>query len=195
MVNVRSLIDEVLNEERRISGDRETRPKRSNYQPAKVKRDKVFVSYSHKDKNWLERVQTHLKVLESLDISVNFWDDTQIKAGMKWRSEIIKGLSAAKVAILLVSTDFMASDFIRKDELPPLLKAAEKDGATILPVILKPCLFNWHKKLAEFQAVNNPAKPLSKLTENEQDEILVRLADRVAELMDVYPTNLSETKN
>ncbi len=162
-VNIRSLIDEVVGE---ID-----------------KRNKVFISYSHKDEKWLERVQLHLKVLENEGISVNLWDDTQIKSGMKWREEIKKALSAAKVAILLVSTDFLASDFISKDELPPLLRAAENDGATILPLILKPCRYTRHKNLSEFQSVNDPNKPLSKLTEPEQDEILVSLADRIAELM------------
>ncbi len=183
MVNVRSLIDEVINEELRSSGESESTPKQSNGPAKKDKRNRVFVSYSHKDKKWLERVQTHLKVLESEGISVNLWDDTQIKAGMKWRKEIKKGMLTAKVAILLVSTDFLASDFIRKNELPPLLKSAEKDGAAILPVILKRCRYST-SKLAEFQAVNDPEKePLSKLTEDGQDEILVKLTDRIAELI------------
>jgi len=182
-VNIRGLIDEVINEEKLFNGKRETMLKHSIPQLEKVKRNNVFVSYSHKDKKWLERVQTHLKVLKRLGISVNLWDDTKIKPGMKWREEIKKGLAAAKVAILLISTDFLASDFISEDELPPLLKAAENDGASILSLILKPCLFTMDKKLSEFQTINDPQKPLSKLTENEQDEILVKMAKRIAELM------------
>jgi hypothetical protein len=96
---------------------------------------------------------------------------------------INKALAAAKVAILLVSTDFLASDFIRTNELPPLLKAAENEGATILPVILKPCRFSKNKNLAEYQTVNDPeTEPLSKLSEDEQDEILLALIDRIDEL-------------
>ena len=66
---------------------------------------------------------------------------------------------------------------------PPLLKAAENDGATILPLILKPCRYTNHENLSQFQSVNDPKKPLSKLSENDQDEVLVNLADRIAELM------------
>jgi hypothetical protein len=156
---------------------------RDHLQPGKLNRDKVFVSYSQKDKDILERVQTHLKVLIHEGISVNLWDDTKIKAGMNWSEEIKKALSEAKVAILLISTDFLASDFISTNELPHLLNAAKKDGATILSLILKPCRFAKNKKLSSFQSVNNPDKPMSKLSENEQDEILVKLTDRIAELV------------
>ena len=182
-VNIRGLIDEVINEEKLFTGKREKMSRIINYQPEEIKRDKVFVSYAHKDKEWLKRVQIRLKVLERLGIPVNLWDDTRITPGMKWREEIKKGLEAVKVALLLVSDDFLASDFISENELPPLLKAAENDGASILALILKPCLFTMDKKLSEFQTINDPQKPLSRLTENEQDEILVQMAERIAELM------------
>jgi hypothetical protein len=182
MVDVQGLIDEVLVEERDRSEGRKFMSKPEYRQPERVKRDKVFVSYSHKDKEWLVRVQTHLKVLENLGIGVNLWDDTQIKPGMKWRDEIEKALSAAKVAILLVSTDFLASDFITRNELPPLLRAAEEDGATILSLILKPSLYKM-SQLSQFQAVNEPSRPLSALPESEQDEVLVALSQRIVELI------------
>ncbi len=183
MVNVRGLIDEVLNEDLHSYVKNAPSSEGNNRLLEKVERNKVFISYSHKDAAWLKRVQTHLKVLENLGIAVNLWDDNEIKSGMLWREEIEKALSAAKVAILLVSTDFLASDFILNDELPLLLKAAENDGATILPLILKPCLYAKHQKLAAFQAVNDPLHALSKLTEDEQDEILIALAERIAGLI------------
>ena len=176
-VNVRGLIDDVLNEEmHEIDGF----DKGDDFMI--TTRNKVFVSYSHNEGDWLKKVQTHLKVLEHLGIEVDLWDDTKIKAGDKWRDEIENALAKTKVAILLVSTDFLASDFIAKDELPPLLKAAENEGATILPVIVKPSLFN-RSKLTEFQAVNDPSKPLSSLSESEQEQVFVDLANRIIELV------------
>jgi small GTP-binding protein len=143
--------------------------------PVSMERAKVFISYSHKDRVWLDRVRTHLRAFENEGVSVDVWDDTRIKAGDKWKKEIKKALDESKIAILLISTDFLASEFIVKNELPPLLEAAEQDGAIILPLILKPSRYTKHKGLSVFQAVNDPAKPLIKLEEAEQDEILVKL--------------------
>jgi len=182
MVNVQSMIEEVFTQ-RLEEKFRQTGTRSHSFHPRDSQRDKVFVCYSHKDKQqWLEKVQTHLKVLESEGLSIYEWDDTKIQAGMKWRQEIETALLHSKAAVLLVSSDFLASDFISEEELPSLLRVAEQDGVTILPIILKPCRYTKNKHLAEFKAVNNPENPLSKLTENEQDEILVQLSNQIAEL-------------
>jgi len=120
---------------------------------------KVFISYSHKDAKWLERLRVHLTPLEREGI-IDLWDDTKIVAGARWKEAISEALEAAKVAITLVSADFLASDFIAKHELPKLLSRAADGGTVILPIIISPCLFN-ETGLKIFQTVNPPDKPLS----------------------------------
>ncbi len=96
---------------------------------------KVFVSYSHKDQKYLERLQVHLKDLERKGI-IDLWSDTKIIPGTNWREEIKRAIESATIGVLLVSADFLASQFIAEDELPPLLKVARTRGTVILPVIL-----------------------------------------------------------
>jgi hypothetical protein len=83
------------------------------------------------------------------------------------------------VAILLVSANFLASDFIQNNELPPLLKAAEEEGAIIIPLILSPSRFAQTHSLSQFQAVNPPSQPLTSLSENDQEEVLVKVTSDV----------------
>jgi internalin A len=172
-VNVLSLVDDFLE---RIWDIEEGEDLIHTYADSK-RRTKVFISYSHSDKEWLTRLQKHLKTLENEGVEVDVWDDTRIKAGDKWKQEIKNALDESKIAILLISTDFLASDFIVKNELPPLLESAKKNGAVILPLILKPSRYTRHKELSEFKAVNDPARPLIKLEDAEQEEILVKLTD------------------
>lgn len=141
----------------------------------------VFISYSHADAQWLERLQKHLKPLQRDGVEV--WDDTRLKAGEQWREEIRQALAAAKVAILLISADFLASDFIVTNELPPLLKAAEEDGATILPVIVSPCRFTRMDSLWRFQAVNDPARPLVQMRRAGRETVLDKVARAVEDAL------------
>jgi hypothetical protein len=137
-------------------------------------RTKVFISYSHADRRFLDRLRVFLKPLER-DGRVEWWDDTRLKAGSKWREEIKAAVDSARVAVLLISADFFASDFIHMNELPPLLEAAARDEAVLLSVILQPVDLSG-SPLGEIQAVNDPARPLGKLkTRAERDEVWLKL--------------------
>lgn len=143
----------------------------------------IFISYSHQDEIWLKKVQTNLKVLKHQNVNFEIWDDTKILIGQKWKEEIEKALDKSKVAILLISTDFLASDFIQNDELPTLLRKAEINGCEILPLIVGHSRFTKDKKLSVFQAVNNTLKPLNDCTKSEVEKELVKLTDRVEDIL------------
>jgi tetratricopeptide (TPR) repeat protein len=142
-------------------------------------RTQVFISYSHQDKVWLQKLQTHLTPFirgQYLDV----WDDTKIPPGSKWKEEIEKALASAKIAVFLVSPDFLASKFINEQELPPLLEASEREGLTILWIPVRPSSYKI-TKINDYQAAHNPSKPLSSLNDAEQDDAWVSICDRIQE--------------
>jgi hypothetical protein len=84
----------------------------------------VFLSYSHKDEVWKDRLKAHLGVLE-----LDAWDDRHIQGGAEWFKEIKEAMArAASVAILLISADFLSSEFILREEIPTLLERRTREG-------------------------------------------------------------------
>ncbi|MBN1350966.1 TIR domain-containing protein [candidate division KSB1 bacterium] len=142
-----------------------------------ISKQRVFISYSHKDKDWLGEIRIYLNRLER-NYDFDFWDDTKIKPGSNWRDEIKNSIASANAALLLISEDFIASDFISKNELPPLLKkASENIGIRIFPLLLKPSSFKFEANINQFQAVNSVA--LSKLPKPRQNEVLVDMVEKI----------------
>lgn len=138
----------------------------------------AFLSYSHKDQETLERLSIHLRPLERLGL-IDPWSDKRIRAGDLWRKEIERALSNAAIAVLLISADFLASDFVVKNELPPLLSNAKQKGTRILPVILTPCRFSRDDSLSQYQAVNDPKKPLLLMEHIEQEVVWDKVAQEI----------------
>jgi hypothetical protein len=133
----------------------------------------VFISYSHRDHEWLALLRKHLApYLDTRAVTV--WDDTAIAAGDDWRTAIAAALGAARVAVLLVSPDFLASDFIRNNELPPLLSAARAKGLKILWLPIGHSSYE-ETPIAQLQAAFSPATPLESMPPPEQNHCLVKV--------------------
>jgi ActR/RegA family two-component response regulator len=139
----------------------------------------VFISYSHQNRDWLDRFKKNLKVLERTN-QLTIWDDTKIKSGNKWKVEIKNALASASVALLLVTPDFLASDFITNTELPVLFRAAKRKGLRILWVAVEPSLYD-ETVICDFQATNAPNKPLSTLPKAKADQEIIKICKLVKE--------------
>ncbi|HEU5367627.1 MAG TPA: TIR domain-containing protein, partial [Ktedonobacterales bacterium] len=144
-------------------------------------RTKVFISYSHKDANFLVELQEQLGTLQRRGL-LNVWADTQIKPGGLWREEIDEALASAKVAILLVSPTFLNSTFITEVELPHLLKAVKEEGVKILPIIVRHCLYD-ETELQPYQAFNSPQRPLSDVKKNQREKVWASLGKAIKEAL------------
>src|SRR5690349_15197457 len=84
----------------------------------------IFISYSHKDEKWLNTLLTFLRPYTRGE-KITVWSDQQIQPGAHWEAEIRSYLDSCRVAVLLVSSNFLASDYIAETELPALLKSHE----------------------------------------------------------------------
>lgn len=149
----------------------------------KSPRTHAFISYSHKDKKYLQELRSHLAPYLRSEV-LETWDDTHLLPGSKWYEDIEKALASTKIAVLLVSSDFLASEFIRNIELPSFLRASEVEGAIILSVILRPCAFA-NTILSQFQAVNSPSNPLSKMKPGQRDEVWSKVAELVRDALGI----------
>ena len=139
----------------------------------------IFVGYSHGDSDWLKRVDVHLKPL-TRGGQLICWSDQEIKAGDQWRDEITRAISIADVAVLLVSADFYASDFIARNELPPLLEAAKNERQiAILVVHVNHSRFSNDAVLSSYQSVNAPGEPIAGLGKADQERVFQALANRL----------------
>jgi hypothetical protein len=133
----------------------------------------VFISYSHRDAAWLVKLKQFLRPLEDKEL-IRVWDDTEIRSGADWLAEIRAQLQCARVAVFLVTQSFLDSPFIRSEELPALLKAAQDRGCLIFWIAVSTSTFE-DSPLAAIQGANPPGKPLDLLPEPEQNQVLTEI--------------------
>jgi hypothetical protein len=148
---------------------------RGIFDPVPARANKIFVSYSHKDSAWRDQLHLVLKPLMKGTDRLEFWADNQIQPGTDWFKEISQALATSRVAVLLVSAEFLASDFIRDHELPVLVDAVERGEVILLWIYLSPALYD-SGPLAKFQAAHDISRPLEGLTKVEQRAVLTDIA-------------------
>jgi len=138
---------------------------------------RIFVSYSHRDSALVAEFKRMLAPAIQSG-AVDLWDDTRIQAGADWREKIAEALTSARVAVLLVTDHFLASEFIARHELAPLLERSRACGTTIFWIHVSPAMYD-QTGIERYQAAHDVSKPLSTLTKPKRlkawHEICMRL--------------------
>ena len=142
-----------------------------------VQERNIFIGYAVKEKSQLEQLKKQLTA-QVKDVTFKVLDDTSIPANLSWRNDLEKLLHGSKVAIFLISPDFLSSNFIVDDETPAWLKRAETLDVQIYWVALKPCP-KFHP-LSRYPILNQPDQPLSKFKGAALEEELKKIGEKVA---------------
>lgn len=135
----------------------------------------VFFSYSHRDEELRDELAMHLSMLKRQGI-IAAWHDREITAGSDWVGEIDNHLNSASVILLLISANFLASDYCYDLELGQAMKRHEVGEATVIPIILKPC--DWSgAPFGKLQALPKNAKPITRW--DDRDEAFLNVAQGI----------------
>src|SRR6516165_5669862 len=98
----------------------------------------LFYSYSHEDEILRDQLEKHLRHLQRQGL-ISAWHDRQILAGETWEHEIDRHLEMASIILLLISPDFLGSDYCYENEMQRALERHERGEARVIPLILRPC--------------------------------------------------------
>lgn len=109
---------------------------------------RVFISYSHKDEELRDQLEVQLAMLKRQGL-IDIWHDRRMMAGDRLDWTISEELDAADIVLLLVSPDFLASDYCYKIEKGRALERHREGTARLISVILRPC--DWaHTDLSQY---------------------------------------------
>ncbi len=142
----------------------------------------VFLSYSLVDEEWRKQLERQLRVLQ-VEGALDVWSDRDIEAGSEWLPEIEAAIERARVAVLLVSADFLTSEFVRRVEIPRFLERRGKGGLKVVPVLVRPCPWNRVDWLAKMQILPGDNVALSGLSKHGAELALSDIALEIDTLL------------
>ncbi|MCE7926689.1 MAG: TIR domain-containing protein [Haliscomenobacteraceae bacterium CHB4] len=145
------------------------------------KRNRIFIGYSDEDENWLDRLIVMLKPFLH-KTGMNIWSNKSLHAGDTVESEVQAALDSAKVAVLLVSPDFLAEDSSWKQEIPYCIEAARRGELELLWIPVRASAYQ-DTELAQFRPARDPEQALAGLEADEQDTALLDVVQRIKEAL------------
>lgn len=138
----------------------------------------IFVSYSHADEAWRKRFETLSRPLSRAE-SMVFWSDKNIKMG-EWEEQIEDAMKGAVAAVLLVSDNFVASDYIVDKELPYIISATKTRGLKVIWAYLEPCDLKRFPQINKFQAMTlGELKPMAAMNQWEWKQTMLQGCDLI----------------
>jgi O-acetyl-ADP-ribose deacetylase (regulator of RNase III) len=140
----------------------------------------VFTSYAHEDEDLLEHLKKHLSPLKRLGV-IQEWYDREIKAGTEWRGQIDANLNSAHLILLLISPDFMNSNYCYDVEATRALERHQGGDARVIPVILKPVMW-LNTPFSKLQALPKEGKPIT--TWDNRDSALLDVVEGIKDAID-----------
>jgi hypothetical protein len=141
---------------------------------------KIFISYAHEDEGLKDQMDKYLKVLKRSG-KIDTWNDRELIPGQEWNANIMDELAKANIILLLISVDFIASDFIWDKELAEAMKRHEAGTAYVVPIILRSCKWT-SMPFAKLQAMPKNARPISDY--EDQDAAFTEVATGIERLVD-----------
>jgi hypothetical protein len=143
----------------------------------------VFISYSHRDTDWKDRFVRHLNVSVKQGHFVQ-WNDEQIGAGEDWYETISAAMDASGVGVFLISSDFLGSDFILKEEVTRLIERRKSEGLHIVPVYLRKCDWEAVGWLAQMQMRPAGDRPVVRGEDHVIDDEFADIAKEIRLLLE-----------
>jgi len=145
---------------------------------------KVFLSYSHEDEAHRNLLERHLAVLIRQG-HIETWHDRRLKAGDSFDTAIFQALEEADIYLLLVSANFLASDYCFSKEMALALRRQNEGKARVIPIILKSC--DWrHTELGKLQALPKEGKPI--MTWSNYDDAFADVTEQIRRIVEQTST-------
>ncbi len=140
----------------------------------------LFYSYAHKDETLRDELATHLATLEKQGLILP-WYDRQIKAGQEWADTLDEQLNAADIILLLITQNFMASDYCYRVEMGRALERYEAREAEVIPIVLRPGDYTG-APFMKLQGLPKNFKPVTQWAN--QDEAFADIAKGIRRLVE-----------
>jgi len=138
----------------------------------------IFFSYSHKDESFRDQLEIHLSMLKRQGL-IKPWNDRMITAGDEWKGQIDDNLNAADIVLLLVTANFLASDYCYDIEMKRAMERHELNEARVIPIILSPVEGWIHSPFAKLKVLPKDGKPVTRW--DDRDEAFVDVAQGIRE--------------